>query len=94
MKALAQVKFDDKGLIPAIAQDFETGEVLMFAWMNQEYIVDGDSVSLQMRLTGIDTPEITQTCEKTQHQTIDCGQLSKRYLQRLLREMPGVCQYL
>jgi phosphoribosyl-AMP cyclohydrolase len=36
MKALAQVKFDDKGLIPAIAQDFETGEVLMFAWMNQE----------------------------------------------------------
>jgi phosphoribosyl-AMP cyclohydrolase len=21
---------------PAIAQDFETGEVLMFAWMNQE----------------------------------------------------------
>jgi endonuclease YncB( thermonuclease family) len=42
-----------------------------------------------MRLTGIDTPEITQTCEKTQHQTIDCGQLSKRYLQKLLREIPG-----
>jgi hypothetical protein len=35
---------------------------------------------------GIDTPEITQTCEKTQRQTIDCGQLSKRYLQKLLRE--------
>jgi hypothetical protein len=42
-----------------------------------------------LRLTGIDTPEITQTCEKTQHPTIDCGQLSKRYLQRLLREIPG-----
>jgi hypothetical protein len=27
--------------------------------------------------------------EKTQHQTIDCGQLSKRYLQKLLREIPG-----
>ncbi|VVH58240.1 hypothetical protein BSPCLSOX_2933 [uncultured Gammaproteobacteria bacterium] len=53
------------------------------------YIVDGDSVSLQMRLTGIDTPEITQTCEKTQHQTIDCGQLSKRYLQKLLRGISG-----
>jgi len=33
---LKQIKFDDKGLIPAIAQDFKTGEVLMFAWMNQK----------------------------------------------------------
>jgi phosphoribosyl-AMP cyclohydrolase / phosphoribosyl-ATP pyrophosphohydrolase len=30
------VKFDDKGLIPAIAQDARTGEVLMVAYMNQE----------------------------------------------------------
>ena len=30
------VKFDDKGLIPAIAQDAKTGEVLMLAYMNQE----------------------------------------------------------
>ena len=29
-------KFDAHGLIPAIAQDAETGEVLMFAWMNRE----------------------------------------------------------
>jgi len=29
-------KFDAQGLIPAIAQDAETGEVLMFAWMNRE----------------------------------------------------------
>ncbi|SEH89500.1 [similarity to] phosphoribosyl-AMPcyclohydrolase [Bathymodiolus azoricus thioautotrophic gill symbiont] len=36
MKVLEQVRFDDKGLIPAIAQDFETEEILMFAWMNQE----------------------------------------------------------
>ncbi|QKQ23778.1 phosphoribosyl-AMP cyclohydrolase [Candidatus Ruthia endofausta] len=36
MGALEQTKFDDKGLIPAIAQDFKTGEILMFAWMNQE----------------------------------------------------------
>lgn len=26
--------YDDKGLIPAIAQDAESGEVLMMAWMN------------------------------------------------------------
>lgn len=30
--------FDDKGLIPAIAQDHATGEVLMVAWMNAEAI--------------------------------------------------------
>jgi len=30
------VKFDEKGLIPAIAQDAKTGEVLMVAYMNQE----------------------------------------------------------
>ena len=29
-------KFDDNGLIPAIAQDAKTGEVLMFAYMNRE----------------------------------------------------------
>lgn len=30
------VKFDEKGLIPAIVQDADTGEVLMLAYMNQE----------------------------------------------------------
>lgn len=29
-------KFNAEGLIPAIAQDAETGEVLMVAWMNRE----------------------------------------------------------
>jgi phosphoribosyl-AMP cyclohydrolase len=36
MDVLEQVKFDDQGLIPAIAQDYKTGEILMFAWMNKE----------------------------------------------------------
>ncbi|MCC8014626.1 MAG: phosphoribosyl-AMP cyclohydrolase [Eubacterium sp.] len=31
-----KLKFDEKGLIPAIAQDFKTGEVLMLAYMNEE----------------------------------------------------------
>lgn len=31
-----QVKFDDRGLVPAIVQDHASGEVLMFAWMNRE----------------------------------------------------------
>ncbi|MFT6332674.1 MAG: molybdenum ABC transporter molybdate-binding protein, partial [Lentimonas sp.] len=33
---LKSIKFDEKGLVPAIAQDYKTGEVLMFAWMNEE----------------------------------------------------------
>ena len=33
---LEGIKWDDKGLIPAIAQDYKTGQVLMFAWMNKE----------------------------------------------------------
>ncbi len=39
MNALEQVQFDDQGLIPAIAQDYVTGEILMFAWMNKESLM-------------------------------------------------------
>ncbi|MDM7930812.1 phosphoribosyl-AMP cyclohydrolase [Tabrizicola sp.] len=31
----ASLRFDDKGLIPCVAQDHASGEVLMVAWMNQ-----------------------------------------------------------
>jgi phosphoribosyl-AMP cyclohydrolase len=34
----ATLRFDEKGLIPAIAQDVEDGTVLMMAWMNQEAV--------------------------------------------------------
>ncbi|NLW77923.1 MAG: bifunctional phosphoribosyl-AMP cyclohydrolase/phosphoribosyl-ATP diphosphatase HisIE [Ruminococcaceae bacterium] len=33
---LSQLKFDEKGLIPAVVQDFETGAVLTVAYMNRE----------------------------------------------------------
>ncbi len=33
---LSAVAFDRAGLVPAIVQQFDTGEVLMFAWMNEE----------------------------------------------------------
>lgn len=35
-KWLNEVKWDEQGLVPAIAQDARTGEVLMFAFMNRE----------------------------------------------------------
>ncbi|MEW6445695.1 MAG: phosphoribosyl-AMP cyclohydrolase [Pseudomonadota bacterium] len=33
---LDQVKWTDDGLVPVIAQDANTGRILMFAWMNRE----------------------------------------------------------
>ncbi len=33
---LDAIKWTDDGLVPAIAQDAHTGEVLMMAWMNRE----------------------------------------------------------
>jgi phosphoribosyl-AMP cyclohydrolase len=35
---LAKLKFDRAGLIPAIAQQYDSGRVLMLAWMNREAI--------------------------------------------------------
>ena len=33
---LERVQWNEQGLIPAIAQDNDTGEILMLAWMNQQ----------------------------------------------------------
>ncbi|GAB2180380.1 phosphoribosyl-AMP cyclohydrolase [Denitratisoma sp. agr-D3] len=33
---LNEIKWDEHGLVPVIAQDAASGEVLMFAWMNRE----------------------------------------------------------
>ncbi len=38
MKIINEIKFDDKGLVPAIAQDYKTGEVLMMAYMDREAV--------------------------------------------------------
>ncbi len=36
----ATLRYDDRGLIPAIAQDAGTGEVLMMAWVNAEAVAE------------------------------------------------------
>ncbi len=48
MRKKLQLKYDERGLIPAIVQDAENGDVLMLAYMNEE--------SLQVTL------ETKQTC--------------------------------
>jgi len=35
-KWLDEICFNEQGLVPAIVQEFDTGQVLMFAWMNKE----------------------------------------------------------
>ena len=37
-RLLSELSFDANGLIPAIAQQFDSGEVLMMAWMNKEAV--------------------------------------------------------
>lgn len=37
---LEAARFNDDGLIPAIAQQHDTGEVLMLAWMNREALAE------------------------------------------------------
>jgi phosphoribosyl-ATP pyrophosphohydrolase/phosphoribosyl-AMP cyclohydrolase len=33
---MMEIQYDDRGLVPAVAQDATTGEILMVAWMNAE----------------------------------------------------------
>jgi len=37
-RAIDAIKFDADGLVPAIAQQHDTGEVLMVAWMTREAV--------------------------------------------------------
>ena len=36
--ALSAINFNENGLVPAIAQQHDSGEVLMLAWMNEEAV--------------------------------------------------------
>jgi phosphoribosyl-AMP cyclohydrolase len=37
-EALARIRFGPDGLVAAVAQQFDTGEVLMVAWMNRDSV--------------------------------------------------------
>ena len=38
--ALSAIGFNDDGLVPAIVQSHDTGEVLMMAWMNRDAVAE------------------------------------------------------
>lgn len=37
---LGAIRFDAAGLVPAVAQQHDTGEVLMLAWMNRDAVLE------------------------------------------------------
>ncbi len=39
MNWLDKIHWDDNGLVPVIAQEHQSGKVLMFAWMNREALM-------------------------------------------------------
>lgn len=39
-QAISTLRFDADGLVPAITQQHDTGEVLMMAWMNSEAVTE------------------------------------------------------
>ena len=39
-QAIAAIKFDGAGLVTAVAQQHDSGQVLMVAWMNRESVVE------------------------------------------------------
>lgn len=44
---ISKIKFDDKGLVPAVVQEFYTGEVLTVAYMNAESL----KITLEEKMT-------------------------------------------
>ena len=47
MNIIETIQFNKAGIVPAIAQDHKTGEILMMAWMNKEAL----SLSIERRQT-------------------------------------------
>ncbi len=72
------LKFDEKGLIPAIVQDADTGEVLTLAYMNEE--------SLKRTLSGEDVWFYSRSRQELWHK----GETSGNYLK--VREVWKNCE--
>jgi phosphoribosyl-AMP cyclohydrolase len=75
----ANLKFDDRGLIPAVVQQHDTGEVLMVAWMNEE--------SLGLTLERGETVFWSRSRQEIWHKGATSGNTQK--VQRLLYDCDG-----
>ncbi|ALB42667.1 MULTISPECIES: bifunctional phosphoribosyl-AMP cyclohydrolase/phosphoribosyl-ATP diphosphatase HisIE [Nostocales] len=64
-----KIRYDDKGLVPAIIQDYLDGTVLMMAWMNRE--------SLQMTLDTGETWFWSRSRQEFWHKGATSGHIQK-----------------
>ena len=72
---LNEIKWTDDGLLPVIAQDNETGRVLMFAWMNSE--------SLAMSVARGEAVYYSRSRQKLWHKGEESGHTQKIKSMRL-----------
>ncbi len=63
------IKYDDRGLVPAIIQDADTGEVLMLGYMNEE--------ALQRTLSGEDVWFYSRSRQEMWHKGATSGNFIK-----------------
>ena len=66
---ISKIKFDDKGLVPVIAQDYKDGTVLMLAYMNKE--------SLQKALESKEMVYWSRSRKKLWHKGEESGHIQK-----------------
>lgn len=66
---LDEIKWTEDGLVPAIAQDAESGRVLMFAWMNRE--------SLQLTVQRNEAVYYSRSRKKLWHKGEESGHTQK-----------------
>ena len=55
----------------------------------QAHTIDGDTLAIgerRIRLLGIDACELSQTAQTENGQTIECGQIAKRWLEQILQQ--------
>ena len=66
---LDEIKWTEDGLVPAIAQDAQTGRVLMFAWMNRE--------SLALTVEKNEAVYFSRSRQKLWHKGEESGHIQK-----------------
>jgi len=72
---LDDIRWDDDGLVPAIAQDAKTGRILMVAWMNRE--------SVALTASGGEAVYWSRSRQKLWHKGEESGHIQKVQEMRL-----------
>ena len=63
--------------------------IVFFDLSKEPEVLPGNRSLVKLRIAGIDTPEIKQTCEILKGKSIDCGTLAAQFLKDLLINVNG-----